>query len=103
MSAGRATGGTALPGGAYGINEVGDEVFVPHVPGKIVPASSGGVRERIIERERIVRIETEASDYFTTKVREDVQPMLDATKDAAVSESRMATARDLQSRRRHLE
>lgn len=103
VSAGRATGGTALPGGVYGINEVGDEVFVPHMPGKIVPASAGGIRERIIERERVVRIETEASDYFTTKVREDVQPMLDSTKEAAVSEARMATAKDLGSRRNRLE
>lgn len=61
-------GGIVLFGGVYGINEVGDEVFVFYVLGKIVFVLVGGICECIIECECVVCIEIEVSDYFMMKV-----------------------------------
>ena len=88
----RAAGGPARPGMAYQWQEQGREFFAPSVPGEVIRASDMG---REIIRERVVVVQVDKSELFTTAVQEAAAPVAVQAAQGAVNQSRsdMAGAR----------
>jgi hypothetical protein len=94
----RAAGGPARPGMAYQWQEQGREFFAPSVPGEVIRASDMG---REIIRERVVLVQVDKSELFTTAVQEAAAPVAVQAAQGAVQQSRadMAGARQRASKR----
>lgn len=85
---GKAGGGPAQPGLVYRVGERGPEDVVFGAPAHVMSAEQS--MGRIIERERVVVVAVDRSEFFTTAVQEAAAPLAQAAEARAVARTASA-------------